>query len=75
MATSTTRKPKKSLKLSKDQIEFLRKERVKFESRFQASIHFGVDAVTVDRIIQVGSCSEKTYNRLLKIKGFKELED
>jgi hypothetical protein len=74
MTTSTTRKLKKSVGLSDRQRDFLRSKIEEYDSKFDAALALGINNDTLDRAIKIGSCAEATYNKLLRIKGFKELE-
>lgn len=64
MVSSTTRKLKKSIKLSDDQIAYLKKEMGKYENRIAITIALKVNPDVLERIIRTGVCHEKTYNVL-----------
>ena len=63
MAIQTINRPKKSVPLTEKEIYSL-SEFKKDKTWFQASMEAGISREVLDRVISVGSCSEKTYNKL-----------
>jgi hypothetical protein len=64
MTSSTKRKQRKSVPLSEGQVNYLKSELLKYQTKFDAAIGLGVNKDVVDRAIKFHSCSEKTYLKL-----------
>lgn len=60
-------KLKRSIELSKKQVQFLKDHIKKFDTITEAAIDLGISKDVLSRTIAFGSCSEKTYNKLFSL--------
>jgi hypothetical protein len=64
MSSKLIEKPKRSVKLTKDQIKWLGDQIQKHESITAAGISLGISKDVLSRTLAFGSCSEKTFETL-----------
>jgi hypothetical protein len=69
MTANNTVKLKRSIELTRKQVQFLEDHIQKFDTITEAAIDLGISKDVLSRTIAFGSCSEKTYNKLFSEKS------